>query len=75
MTSDEPANLGGNTSSVGNETNPRGKWLDSADGLRQAKEAGNRTMLLLLDAQMPGMDGFHSWKKSGEIRNCQPALS
>jgi PAS domain S-box-containing protein len=37
--------------------------LTALTGLRQAKEAGNRTMLLLLDAQMPGMDGFSLMEK------------
>jgi two-component system sensor histidine kinase/response regulator len=37
--------------------------LAALTALRQAKEAGNRTMLLLLDAQMPGMDGFSLMEK------------
>ena len=32
--------------------------LTALAALRQAKEAGNKTLLLLLDAQMPQMDGF-----------------
>jgi two-component system sensor histidine kinase/response regulator len=31
--------------------------------LRRAKEQGNKTLLLLLDAQMPGMDGFTLMEK------------
>jgi two-component system sensor histidine kinase/response regulator len=37
--------------------------LTALTALRRAKEAGNRTMLLLLDAQMPGMDGFSLMEK------------
>jgi two-component system sensor histidine kinase/response regulator len=37
--------------------------LTALTALRQAKETGNRTMLLLLDAQMPGMDGFSLMEK------------
>jgi two-component system sensor histidine kinase/response regulator len=37
--------------------------LIALDALRRAKEAGNKTLLLLLDAQMPGMDGFSLMEK------------
>ncbi len=37
--------------------------LTALTALRQAKEAGNKTLLLLLDAQMPGMDGFSLMEK------------
>jgi two-component system sensor histidine kinase/response regulator len=37
--------------------------LKALTALRLAKEAGNKTMLLLLDAQMPGMDGFSLMEK------------
>jgi two-component system sensor histidine kinase/response regulator len=37
--------------------------LPALTALRRAKEAGNRTLLLLLDAQMPGMDGFSLMEK------------
>jgi two-component system sensor histidine kinase/response regulator len=37
--------------------------LTALTALRQAKEAGNKSLLLLLDAQMPGMDGFSLMEK------------
>jgi two-component system sensor histidine kinase/response regulator len=37
--------------------------LTALTALRQVKEAGNKTLLLLLDAQMPGMDGFSLMEK------------
>jgi CheY-like chemotaxis protein len=37
--------------------------LTALAALRRAKEAGNKTLLLLLDAQMPGMDGFSLMEK------------
>src|SRR6266436_4573816 len=37
--------------------------LPALAALRRAKEAGNETLLLLLDAQMPGMDGFSLMEK------------
>jgi two-component system, sensor histidine kinase and response regulator len=37
--------------------------LPALAALRRAKEAGNKTLLLLLDAQMPGMDGFSLMEK------------
>jgi len=37
--------------------------LAALAALRRAKEAGNETLLLLLDAQMPGMDGFSLMEK------------
>jgi CheY-like chemotaxis protein len=37
--------------------------LAALAALRRAKEAGNKTLLLLLDAQMPGMDGFALMEK------------
>jgi two-component system sensor histidine kinase/response regulator len=37
--------------------------LTALSALRRAKEAGNKTLLLLLDAQMPGMDGFSLMEK------------
>src|SRR6202023_3990352 len=37
--------------------------LTALTALKRAKEAGNKTLLLLLDAQMPGMDGFSLMEK------------
>jgi len=48
---------------MGNETDPRGRWLAGAGCIETSEGGRNETLLLLLDAQMPGMDGFSLMEK------------